>query len=147
GHATADNAEADHSNNFSSRMGHVAVTRSESGIRARSKCGKNAARQRRSSRISKDPLEPIAYEFRSTQKIRSQALQNRAAFFILTLRRIQTGNTRQPIQRPGDFGRSACRSCRRPYATRRNQNQSYREWEFRSYSTECDRRSFRGRSS
>ncbi len=67
--------------------------------------GKNAARQRRSSGISKGSLEPIAYEFRSTQKIRSQALQNRPAFFILTLRRIQTGNTRQPIQRPGDFGR------------------------------------------
>jgi len=45
--------------------------------------GKNAARQRRSSRISKGSLEPIAYEFRSTQKIRSQALQNRPAFFIL----------------------------------------------------------------
>src|SRR5205823_8031256 len=38
-HPKADNAEADHSNNFSDRMGHVAVTRSESGIRARSKCG------------------------------------------------------------------------------------------------------------
>jgi len=64
-------------------MGHAPLRAPKREFAHDQSAGKNAARQSRSSRISKGPLEPIAHECRATQKIRSRALQNRPTFFIL----------------------------------------------------------------